>query len=178
MPPNGIHRKTHTTYVIFLPKMFKLNLVIRKQVDKSKLRDIMANTLHRRSVGHLRRLERALKYGLVSFYCLGNFMGYWAEGLFQLFGGRDRDFQELGHHPHFYLLWSVPELSWVNWWVCHLDAANVQQWVYNEAQGPLEVKSSTILDPLILTSVCHVLWLCHFLKGSWEGVLPPSLLFY
>jgi len=29
----------------------------------------------------------------------------------------------------------------------HLDA-NVLQWVYNEAQGPLEVKSSTILDPV------------------------------
>ena len=43
MPPNGIYRKTHTTSVIFLPKMFKLNLVIRKQVDKSKLRNIMAN---------------------------------------------------------------------------------------------------------------------------------------
>ena len=30
---------------------------------------------------------------------------------------------------------------------CHLDA-NVLQSVYNEAQGPLEVKSSTILDPV------------------------------
>ena len=43
MSPNGIQRKTHTTYIIFLPKMFKLNLGIRKQVDKSELRNIMAN---------------------------------------------------------------------------------------------------------------------------------------
>ena len=58
--------------------------------------------------------------------------------------GRGRDFQELGHCPLFNLLWLASGLSW-HLWVCHLDA-NVLQCAYNEAQGPLEVDSSVILD--------------------------------
>ena len=40
-------------------------------------------------------------------------------GLLQLFGGRGGNFQGLGCHPLFSLLWSASELSW-HWWVCHL----------------------------------------------------------
>ena len=39
--------------------------------------------------------------------------------------------------------------------------ANVLQWMYDKAQGLLEVDLSAML---LLTSFCHVLWLCHFLK--------------
>ena len=66
-------------------------------------------------------------------------------GLFQLFWGRDRDFQELGHCPLFDILWLASELSWC-WWVCHLAFANILQRMFNEAQGLLEVESSAILD--------------------------------
>ena len=62
-------------------------------------------------------------------------------GLFQLFGGRGGDFQELGHHPLFSILWSASELSWRGW-VCHLAYPNVLQRAYNEAQGLLEDESS------------------------------------
>ena len=34
----------------------------------------LGETLHRQSMGHLRRRE-ALEYGVVSFYWLGNFIG-------------------------------------------------------------------------------------------------------
>ena len=72
-----------------------------------------------------------------------------------------------------YDLWCAAlELSW-HWWLCHL--ANVLQWPYNEAQGLLEVQSSTILDLVSSTSLCCVLWICHSFKGC---PLPPSLLFH
>ena len=65
-------------------------------------------------------------------------------GLFQLFGGRSRDFQESGHRPLFAL----------NDWPCSRDGAcgyvtyqaNVLQWVYNETQVLSKVSSSAILD--------------------------------
>ena len=53
------------------------------------------------------------------------------------------DFQELGHHPLFGLSWLASELSWCLA-VCCLAYANILQWVYNEAQGLREVKSSAI----------------------------------
>ena len=71
-------------------------------------------------------------------------------GLFQLFWGRGRDLQELGCHAFFLSLvfWSlmvILGMSW-QWWVCHLIYANVFWWVYNAAQGPLQVRFSAILD--------------------------------
>ena len=56
-----------------------------------------------------------------------------------------KNFWELGHHLFFGLLKSASELS-QSLWMCHLAYANVLQWVYNAAEGPLEVESSTILD--------------------------------
>ena len=50
------------------------------------------------SVGHLRRQE-ALKYGMVSFYGLGDFIRKGVGGLFQLSWRRGGDFQELGPRP-------------------------------------------------------------------------------
>ena len=47
------------------------------------------------------------------------------------------------------------------WWVCHLAYANVLQ-AYNETQGPLEVRSSGILD----------------LVGSNEFMLYPKGLYH
>ena len=86
------------------------------------------------------------------FLCSGSFHRLMHGGLFQLFGGGGRDFQELGHCPLFGLSWLVSELSW-HWWVCHLDA-NILQWTYNEVQGPPEVESSTVLDLLNSNHVC------------------------
>ena len=92
--------------------------------------------------------------------------------LFQLFCGMGGDFQELGYRPHFALFWLALELSW-RWWVCHL--ASVLQRAYNDAQGPLEVKSSVILD-LVGSNpfMSHPQGLCHSFKRC---ALPPSLLF-
>ena len=47
-------------------------------------------------------------------------------GLFQLFGGRGGDFQELDNCPLFGLLWLALELSW-RLWVGHLSYADVLQ---------------------------------------------------
>ena len=47
---------------------------VRDKVMGKKWIYLERNTLHRQSVGRLRRRE-ALKYGLVSFYGLGNFVG-------------------------------------------------------------------------------------------------------
>ena len=47
---------------------------VRDKVTGKKWIYLERNTLHRQSVGHLRRQE-APKYGVVSFYGLGNFIG-------------------------------------------------------------------------------------------------------
>ena len=70
-----------------------------KQVIGKKCIYLGRNTLRRQSVGHLRRWETEI----VDFYGLGNFIGKWVGGLFQLFWGRGRDFQELDHHSIFEL---------------------------------------------------------------------------
>ena len=96
-------------------------------------------------------------------------------GLFQLFWGRGRDFQELGHHPLFGLLWSASELSSFLWG-CHLAYGNPLQCVYNEAQGLPGVESSNILD--LVGSNQYMSYpqrLCHSFKGC---ALPPFLLFH
>ena len=68
--------------------------------DSKKWVCLERNTLH--GVWAIsRRRERASKYGVISFYGLGNFIGLWVGGLFQLFRGGGWDFQELGHHPLF-----------------------------------------------------------------------------
>ena len=96
------------------------------------------NTLHRQSVGHLRRSDPP-KYGVASFYGLSNFIGKWVGRLFQLiiiptiiliiprlfqlfpdyFGGRGRDFQELGHCPLFGLSWLASEPFKILWYISH-----------------------------------------------------------
>lgn len=41
---NGVNGHVYTiTYAAFLPKMFILNLIMRKQSEKSKLREILQN---------------------------------------------------------------------------------------------------------------------------------------
>ena len=47
---------------------------VRDKVLSKKWIYLEGNTLHRQSVGHLRRRE-TLKYGMISFYGLGNFIG-------------------------------------------------------------------------------------------------------
>ena len=47
---------------------------VRDKVIGKKWIYLERDTLHRQNVGHLRRRE-ALKYGVVSFYALGNFIG-------------------------------------------------------------------------------------------------------
>ena len=87
--------------------------------------------------------------------------------------GRGGDFQEWGHYPLFGLLWWALELSW-RLWVCRLAYANVLQGAYNEAQGLLEVKSSTILG--LIGSNQFLLYpqqLCHSFNGY---ALSPSFL--
>ena len=65
-------------------------------------------------------------------------------GVFQLLGGRVRDFQEFGHCPlsdHFGRPWNCHGISGcVSWQV------NVLQRAYDEVQAPLEVKIFPILD--------------------------------
>ena len=65
---------------------------------------------------------------------------------------RSGDFQELGHCSLFDLWWLVSELSGCLW-VYYL--ANVLQGVYNEGQSLLEVKFSTILDPVVSSQFCR-----------------------
>ena len=51
-------------------------------------------TLHRQTVGHLGRQERHQAMGVSVFIRVGNFIGYWVGGVFQLFwrkGGISRD---------------------------------------------------------------------------------------
>jgi len=93
-------------------------------------------------------------------------------GLFQLFWRRSRHFQELGHCPLF-LLWLASELSWC-WWVCHSAYAKVLQWVYNEAQGLLEIESSVILD-LVGSNQFLSCWNIHFCNISQCLNIPKCL---
>ena len=64
----------------------------------------------------------------------------WVEGLFQLFWGKGRDFQELGHHSLFGLLWLTWELSWH---LCRLAHAAC----YNECILRFEVYWKSTLLP-------------------------------
>ena len=53
-------------------------------------------------------------------------------------------------------------------WLCRL--AKGSEDVYSEAQGPLEVKSSTVLAPLVLASSCFFLFVASSRdseKSSW-----------
>ena len=69
------------------------------------------------------------------------------------------------------LWWLASELSrWL--WVCRLDASVLQR-VHNEAQGPLEVKSSAILDLVGSSQFVIPSRPCHSFKGCG---LPASLL--
>ena len=103
------------------------------------------------------RKQQATKYGVVSFYELANLIDKWAEGLFQLFRRSSQEFQELGHCPLFDLCQS---------WNYHgaggsvIQHANVLQWGCHVAQGPLEVKSSTILDRVGSNQFLSGPWLC------------------
>ena len=57
----------------FLMSRFRKNSVRDKVIGKKWIY-LERNTVRRQSVDHLRRQE-ALKYGVVSFYGLGNFTG-------------------------------------------------------------------------------------------------------
>ena len=73
------------------------------------------------------------------------------------FGESGGDLQELGHCLLFDLWWSALQAFWC-WLVCQLAYANILQWAFNETQGLLEVKSSTILDPVGFYQLlsCHM----------------------
>ena len=64
--------------------------------------------------------KRALKFGVVSFYRLGNFHRLMSEMIIPIILGKGQGFP-----PLFGFLWLVSELS-QHWWVSHLDA-NVLQ---------------------------------------------------
>lgn len=81
----------------------------------------------------------------------------WAGQLHKLMGGRiiptHRKGQELGHHPHFGLLWSASKLFW-HLWTCHSACYNehlVKLKVHRKSNHP---PSWTSLCP---TSYCHIL---------------------
>ena len=57
----------------FLMSLHRKNSVRNKVIGK-KCIYLERNTLHRQSVGHLRKQE-APKYGMVNFYGLGKFIG-------------------------------------------------------------------------------------------------------
>lgn len=72
----------------------------------------------------------------------------WSKGLT---AQHSQDFQELGHHPLFGLLWSASRI------LSHSsEGVNSTQYITacDEAQGPLEGDSSAILDPVGLTHSC------------------------
>ena len=79
----------------FLMSHRRKNLVRDKVIGKKWIY-LERNTLYRQSMGCLRRWE-ALKCDVVSVYGLGNFIGWWMEGIFQGW-----DFQKLGHYPLFF----------------------------------------------------------------------------
>ena len=95
-------------------------------------------------------------------------------GLFQLFRGRGEDFQELGHCP-LSAFYDYPQN-------CHGSGGYVI-WLllmyHNECILRLEAYWKSHLPPfwtqVVLSSLCHVLCLCHSFKG-WA--LPSSLLFH
>ena len=97
--PSFCHEVMGLDAVIFF--FFFFWVLSFKQVIGKKWIYLERNTLHRQSVGHLRRWETEIWHHL--FFGLGNFIGKWVEGLFQLFRGRGRDFQELGHHSLFWV---------------------------------------------------------------------------
>ena len=64
---------------MIVPNEFKVLASSQKNSERDKVLGkkwiyLERYTLHRQSVGHLRRRE-APKYGVVSFYGLGNFIG-------------------------------------------------------------------------------------------------------
>ena len=92
-------------------------------------------------------------------------------GLFRLFGGRGRDFQELGHCPLFGLLWSVSELSQAP--VGELFSMLIH---YNEHIMRFKVYGKSNLLPswayLVLTSLCCILNGCVTLLMAVPCLLP------
>ena len=131
-PPSFCHEMMGLDAMIFFFFFFFWMLCF-KQVIGKKWIYLERNILRRQSVGHLGMWETEI----VGFYGLGNFIGKSVGGLFQLFGGRGRDFQELVT-THFFG-WpqnchdagesmAIPPStrlisSWC-WWVCHLICYN------------------------------------------------------
>ena len=72
---------------------------VRDKVKGKKWIYLKGKTLHRQSVGRLRRRE---PQHMVTFYGLGNFLGQWVGGLFQLFWGRGEGFPGIGPQPTFW----------------------------------------------------------------------------
>ena len=96
---------------------------VRDKVIGKKQTYLERNILHRQTVGHLRRQE-TLKYGILSFWGLDNFVDYWVEWLFQLFWGRRQRFPGVETWLTFWLLMVVLQLSRCCW-LGHLAYANV-----------------------------------------------------
>ena len=83
-------------------------------------------------------------------------------GVFQSFWGRGGEFHELGRGPLLELLWLASELSW-HLRAYHLAANALHE--YKEAQGPLKVGSSTILDLVGSNQfLSYLQQLCHSLR--------------
>ena len=125
------------------------------------------------SVGHLRRWE-APKYGVVSFYGLGNFIGLMSERIIPTILGKGWRFPGIGPPPTFWpfmvSLWAVMAPVGVSFSWCI-----ILEWAYSEAHSLLEVEPPAILD--LVGSNQFLLYpqgLCHSFKGC---VLTPSLLF-
>ena len=93
-------------------------------------------------------------------------------GLFQLFGGRGRDFQELGHCPLFGLLWAALEFV-----VAPTGVSFSVLICYNKSTMRLKCWNSNLLPSWPLVSFNQFLsypqWSCHSFTGC---TLTPSLL--
>lgn len=115
---------------------------IQRQSNSKKWIPLERTTFYRQWVWPISEGNKSSKYGVVSFYRPCNFIR--VGGLLPVILGKAQGFLRIRSPPTFDLSWLTSQLS-RRWLVSHLDA-NILQWAYNEAQHPLEVESSTILD--------------------------------
>ena len=98
----------------------------------------------------------ALKSGMVSFYGLGNFIGW--VGYYFNYLGEGIEISRNWAITHFLVFWwSALEPPW-SLWVCHWAC-----WLGIKLQWKLTCLPSWI--HLILIGLCCVLWLCHSFKS-------------
>ena len=147
---------------------------VRDRVMGKKWIYLERNTLHRQSVGHLRKWERHRGIGLSAFIGVGNFIGQWVGGVFQLFWkgvGISRNWAT----AHFLILMVClgtvmpPVGVSFSLLMCYSERILRLLKVYWKSTCPLS------WTHLVLISLCHVLGLCHSFKGC---ALPPSFLFH